>query len=587
MARLMHGAQDLASNHANIWQIAKGPAMVVLASLARIGWSWNHEEPFHWKMANGQVISLLETSAADIEVLARKDVRKWLWAKASTNRAAYSDFHLPPYTAPLCTLIRAKDRPGWGPEHKGMLRSIASDAWWGSGTCDLCGMEWSTWHAHWQCPAMARFKLQYNLPDSIIRCADRGQQVALFSVGMLVDPVQSFPWPLMELQMVWDCSDDMVGHLGSEAFGDGSGINVHHDGTRRCGLGIVAASRTAMSNYLGTTVHAALPGVIQEVPVAELMALMVFLRHSVADSDGKLTFYTDCEWVIESFEAGEAYVTHPMRRFAGSWKAFFVILDDVLPDRRSLTILKVKGHQTILACNGDEELLYRKRGNDEADLQAKKGAALHPLCPEDLARLRRCNIVVPAVAKFMARQAVWRRQQYGNAVLPQRPPLRRLRCKTSPEAHALVASVPAALDTGRHRPCTDPFTLRTRCCICLASALDRATLERQPCRDGNQGLLHRLWRVRDFVFCKTCGAHSSRRTIGLGQACNGEPKSRSAEERRVRLLNGIHPLKGHQLGGAPHPVILWDDWHDTVASSLDDNPIGLVEFPELMPMLDF
>ena len=43
------------------------------------------------------------------------------------------------------------------------------------------------------------------------------------------------------------------------------------------------------------------PGLVQEVPLAELYALLQAVTNSVPDERGIFTFYTDCMWVIDSF----------------------------------------------------------------------------------------------------------------------------------------------------------------------------------------------------------------------------------------------------------------------------------------------
>jgi len=582
MARTMQAAIDTAATCTNLWHVAKGPATVVLASLMRIGWS--QIEPFIWRTANGTTIDITDTSASDVARFARVDVRNWLWNRAATRRAAYADFSAAPFTAPLRTLMKTKDRPGWGPEHKGMLRCIIADAWWGEGPCALCGLPWSTWHGHWNCEATARYKLQYDLPSTILDCAARGKDVPLFSCCLLADPIQCFPPPVPDHDVVWKCHGDDVGTFGAEAFGDGSGYYNSHDATRRCGFAVVAVSRVGGSRFLGTSACGPLPGALQEVPLAELMALIFFLRHAVPDGNGRLWFYCDCAWVVDSFDKGEDYLTHPMRCFASAWRTLFKVLDDVVDVRSHLNLIKVKAHTSVVACGGDELLLFYKRGNDHADVEAKEGALRHPICQEDLDRLRRCCIVQPIVAKFLARQAVWRRESFGKAVLPERPPKRRVLAKSCQGPHDSIDSSPLSPDTGDHRCCSDPLSLRVRCIKCLASADTIATLRKTPCRPAGDQLRHKLWRLEGFVFCRVCGAHSEKRTIGLGDACHGAPKSSSAEYRRVRLLNGKHPLSGAALG-VPVPLIQWDEWHGSVSGLLDAasvEDIGkLLEFPEL------
>ena len=565
MARSFAKAVSLAASHENLWYVAKGPAMVVLASLKRIGWV--ARTPFVWITREGTVIDLDTIAAADVGVLAKHSVRDWLWYRAAGRRAAYQDFKdVAPYTQPLITLLRSADTQEWGPAEKGMLCSIVADSWWGSGACELCMGEWSTWHGIWQCPAMSPFARQYNLPDAICRCAQEGPMVPLFSTCLVVDLVVDFPGPLLVEDMVWSSTASGDFCFGAEAFGDGSGINIKHYRTRRCGFAVVGVDRHRASRFLGVTACGALPGPLQEVPVAELMALMFFLRHSLPNSEGALWFYTDCEWVVATFARGEAYATHPMRRFAGVWKALFKILDDVLPDRLCLNIVKVKAHASVISCDGDEELLFLKRGNDEADAKAKEGAARHPSNEADLIRLKRCNLVQPVVAKYVARLGVWRRNRYGRDVVPARPPSCRVRHKSSLAVELCIPSDPSTSTPQGHRICSDPFSLRLRCVRCMASAENALTLAKQQCIP--QSLLgnHKIWRIDGIIFCRDCGAYSERRTLKLGGRCLGFPSSTSAEQRRLRMLNGVHPTNKLPIG-MPRPDRFWDTWLGNVQES--------------------
>jgi len=585
MARSLHGAWGLAQKHSCMWQVAQGPAVAVLASLSRIGWSL--VTPFEWKMANGMTINIEEVSAADVARLARRDVKDWIWRRAASRRSAFVDFTSAPFIAPLKTLMRAADRPDWGPEHKGMLRSIVADAWWGYGPCTLCGQEWSTWHCHWNCDAVRTYKQQYSLPSSIEDCASRGKDVPLFSCCLLPDPARHYPPPVLVQDLCWSyvVQDQAAEGLGNEAFGDGSGYNVLHDATRRCGFAVVAVVRAGISRFLGARVNGPLPGVVQEVPLAELWALLTFVRHAMPGQDGQLTFYSDCAWVVDSFAAGEATVTHPMCRFAGTWKVFFKALDDVVPNRSLMNVIKVKAHSSAASCDGDEELLFLKRGNDAADEEAKAGATRQPLCQEDLDRLRRCSIVQPIIAKFMARQAVHRRETFGQEVVPARPPSRRVTSKATVGVEGSVSATLELPDTGVHRTCLDPISMRVRCIKCLASADCAATLRKAPCVPESGVLKHKLWRCGDYIFCCNCGAHSQKRTLGLGQSCNGQPRSDSARDRKKLLLSGRHPLSGLDIG-IPIPIVLWDDWHDSfedfLAGSRPEEVQELLEFPELL-----
>jgi len=315
------------------------------------------------------------------------------------------------------------------------------------------------------------------------------------------------------------------------------------------------------------------------------MALTFFVRHSLPDCDGNLTFYTDCEWVLSSFNLGEAYATHPMRRFAGAWKVLFKILDDVLSDRMCLHIIKVKAHASVVSCGGDEELLFLRRGNCEADAKAKEGAARHPSNEADLIRLKRCSDVQPIVAKYLARLGVWRRKSYGREVVPARPPSSRVRIKASLTAAQCAPCSPSAPTAQGHRVGADPVSMRLRCILCMASADCAATLAKQQCIPQNFEGNHSIWRIDGLIFCKSCGAYSEKRTIKLSGRCDGTPASTSAGERRVRMLNGNHPISNLPIG-VPRPDRFWDTWLGNV-QGIDGpvEPVGHIDAPLLSERL--
>ena len=120
---------------------------------------------------------------------------------------------------------------------------------------------------------------------------------------------------------------------------------------------MVAVERVGASAFLGTSAYAPLVGPIQEVPLAELYALLFFITHSMPAENGSLTFYTDCKWVVDTFASGWAVATQPMAVFAGVWRKVFKAIDDVLTSVEQLHLIKVKGHATAVSCGNDEVLL--------------------------------------------------------------------------------------------------------------------------------------------------------------------------------------------------------------------------------------
>ena len=79
-------------------------------------------------------------------------------------------------------------------------------------------------------------------------------------------------------------------------------------------------------------VHGALPGLIQEVPLAERYGF-VFLQHAAPGdehADGApYVYHTDCQWVRDSWLAGPASCAGPWHIGACLWKQVFRLADDL------------------------------------------------------------------------------------------------------------------------------------------------------------------------------------------------------------------------------------------------------------------
>jgi hypothetical protein len=401
---------------------------------------------------------------------------------------------------------------------------------------------------------MDPFRMQYNLPAAIVRCARRGKQVPLFSNALVPEPFVASPMPLSVFSVEWDVPEGQDPNFGAEAFGDGSGRFTRHGYARRCGWGVVALIRQGRSNFLGTAAWGPLPGPLQEVPLSELMALKFFVAHSCPGPDGRLFFYTDCQWVKDTFEGGKYRATHPMSMGAGTWRELFAALDDVLSDHSMLEVIKVAAHASLVACGQDEVLLLHKRGNDEADRRAKLASMVHPMEEEDVTRMKRVDAVQPIVARYLARIGVARLDKFGKDSIPKKEGQEARRGTTGGQA------IGVAINATDHRVCIEPATLRVRCSRCMASAELVETLCKYPCKREEEDRGHTIWTVGEFIFCSRCGAHSARRAQGLTHSCHGIPSSTSADYRRKRLLDGKHPTTGAEIG-TPRPGVLLDFWH--------------------------
>ena len=144
------------------------------------------------------------------------------------------------------------------------------------------------------------------------------------------------------------------------------------------------------------------------MPIAELYAFMVALNYSVPGEDGQFTFFTDCLWVVRSFEAGSESCTGASHVGAALWKTAFRLLDDRFPSRHLVSVVKVKAHISVSDCEVSQDLLWKRAGNEVADKGAKRGAALHPKDDDMLASLADYDKVIFELAQFMGNVAARR-----------------------------------------------------------------------------------------------------------------------------------------------------------------------------------
>ena len=124
----------------------------------------------------------------------------------------------------------------------------------------------------------------------------------------------------------------------------------------------------------------ALPGLAQEVPLAELFALLQAVSHSVPDERGSFTFYADCMWVIDSFHMGWGSCTGVGHVGSLLWRRLFQQIDDKFGSLQNLVLEKEKAHVSFASCGGDNELIFRRGGNVIVDKkeQSKEQLATAP-----------------------------------------------------------------------------------------------------------------------------------------------------------------------------------------------------------------
>ena len=363
-----------------------------MLSLKRLGWSSCEESSFIDN--KGTMLTLDEYGPREIKTLVERSAQDWTWKQVAQHRPAFSGVDSTPFLAPIKRALAAPCTPRWSAAAKGWLRSLCADAWDDSETvCPLCQAPMSPWHACWDCPAVMRFQVDYGLSEGLAACARRGASDPLFSCLIVPHPAADYPSPLHDPHQKWISHESSRLADGEEimefrgyAFGDGSGVNPRSYRTRRCGWAVASEivrfhPKPAMgegdSGALVAT-YGALPGAIQEVPIAELYAFMVAMTYAMPDGEGCFSFYTDCLWVVNSYKNGAASCTAANHVGAALWTKVYRLIDDRFPNRSQVRVLKVKAHTSISDCEGSIDLLWLRAGNEMADKGAKTGAAFHP-----------------------------------------------------------------------------------------------------------------------------------------------------------------------------------------------------------------
>jgi len=145
----------------------------------------------------------------------------------------------------------------------------------------------------------------------------------------------------------------------------------------------------------------------------------------MALKNGMLPMYihSDCMMVIDGINNGKQWCLHPTRLNVDLWRLLWHALEDHGGVSEDLTFTYVKAHQTV------EESFSRfgKKGNDWADVAAKKGLAKHAISPAAVSCHEKCLEKVRQIASWIGNT-----QQLVEERSPdrQQPMSRRLRDQT-------------------------------------------------------------------------------------------------------------------------------------------------------------
>ena len=401
------------------WGTVRGPVMVTILTLRRIG--WNMEDPLTFCTHNGESLVLTKVAPNDIKQHLLEGVADWQWKRSANKIVGWAERYgnERAWLTPIRSLLRSR----WeSPRHRGAVRAIASAAGWPAarlrlfgydtpGACEVCGHAagWST-HRWWQCAGALRgaaggAAVPVTSPAGGGVHADALASPPFFapaSAAELPDPLLEYglrPPPAFlaarpaaaENELLFEGDQNLPWR--GKFYIDGSGLEPQLPELRRCGWAVVMCDD---HGNLLRAVYGPLPGCWQDVGRAELFALVML---AICVGAAMADVATDCIAVFTGWGLGPA--TSSQRSAMGTlWRRLQFELLRV--DGVSLQVRKVKAHTGAAAVKSGLISAADQAGNEHADRLAKLGALRHAFTPAEAAAFRKQNEQVQSILKHAA-----------------------------------------------------------------------------------------------------------------------------------------------------------------------------------------
>ena len=347
-----------------------------------------------------------------------------------------------------------------------------------------------------------------------------------------MSPFALLPPPSSDPQVVWELVGEHGPLFAGTTFGDGSGIHGFVPRTRRCGWGVVSAHIDENGIFTRTTqAFGNLHYRSQVVPLAELHAFLFYLQHVYPSESYE--YVTDCSYVIDGFFAGRQQMCSGWSTHPSVWIQLFNVAEDLGID--SISLLKVAAHQKVHAGMTHDQR-YHVLGNSFSDVLAKKGAAVHPHCPNTHKAIKHERAQVFAICRFLTTSALERAEDEPSPCKFERVPRQGSHLGLLEWKHGLHLPT---LHRGRYR-----------CSLCLASSV--SPLPNSGCKADVVSLGHVVWALGSYLFCRRCSAYSRAHLSLLHRRCPGLPTSLHLRRAKLALLQGLDPVSGTHLG-EPYP----------------------------------
>ena len=255
----------------------------------------------------------------ELKILCNEGFEKWRWQNVQKSRHK-TELADAPLLAPVtraislssCPLaacaIRAVFSNGvWTQDKKYQARYSLTDR------CQTCGVECGTlWHRCYACPVLDTFRATHPHCDGVNVQRWAASEAPMWTRLLLADPSWNWPRPLLIEDIVWDIMPP-DGHLAQQGFGDGSLFHGRHKRLARGGWGLVVYDGDDVQQAM---LHGPLPGFQQDILLAELYALWVYVRHVGLDGGH---FCTDSLSVVTTWRNEATACCQTCSIYASIW----------------------------------------------------------------------------------------------------------------------------------------------------------------------------------------------------------------------------------------------------------------------------
>lgn len=373
--------------------------------------------------------------------------------------------------------------------------------------CGRCDQERGmNFHDLFQCDATCGHGLSYSCQASrvMFREAAAYPGAPRWTRSLVADPSTSYPRPLESMQIVWEMPPAEGTHEGS-GFGDGSGLNPGIDLARRCGWGLVVYNH---DEGIVSRCRGPLPGWLQEPPLAESMAFLIYLTHIGLCTPA---FTTDCKFVRDTFLKGPNFFCDGWFVGAAIWWKIWVRLEDIGCPLRDIVVKWIPAHTATNAVENGLLTHLEQTMNMLADESAKEGARKHLYDENVLQQYHTDCAGITFIGKGPGRTLA----KIDCDIIQARP------CdRTSTSLAGRLTSRAGRKTTQSHGGTwmkSGHTVIRSGglcfgCIECLATASQLSTFTHTACSGSEKVVKHTLKRFGCIIYCAKCGSYSEKRS---------------------------------------------------------------------------